>query len=349
MKNVKRYIGMLLTCALCLCFVSCGDGAPSGMDKVIKLPQYAENTVDYTLFVPESWTITMANGAVAAVCSKDDPASVSMTSYSLSGSTSVASEWDKLRKQTEAIASSFEMISEPDYENEKSGVAAVGGVKAGLYEYKAVISGSECHYLQALFVRGGVLYVFTYCAQESSFSLHRAEAEAMLGELSFEKEAPCPAGMKAAVTAESKYILSDKYELFVDENWTVDASSGILTARFASLATTVTIQTASVDSTVTTEDYIAGAKTALESSLPSYQLISESGDKMLVGTAGTNYKATELEYSAIMDGTTYRFCQVLCRCGTDMHILTFSTTEGYYDTHITYFIKLLDAFRIIEA
>ena len=349
MKNVKRYIGLLLFCTLCLCLVSCGDGAPSGMDKVTVLPQYTENTVDYTLFVPESWAVTMANGAVAAICSKNDPASVSVTSYSLSGSTSVAGEWDKLRKQTESVASSFEMISEPDYEYEQSGVVKVGGVKAGVYEYRAVISGSDCHYMQVLFIRDGVLYVFSYCAQESSFELHRADAETMLTELTFEKDAPCPAGMKAAVTAESKYILSDKYELFVDENWTVDACSGILTARFASLATTVTVQTATVDSTVTTEDYLAGAKETLANSLSSYQLISESGDKMLIGTAGTNFKAIELEYSTVMDGTTYRICQVLCRRGTDMHILTFTTTEGYYGNHISYFVKLLDAFRIVEA
>lgn len=349
MKNGIRYICLLLLSAICICLLSCGDGAPRGMERIDELPQYAENTVDYTLYVPESWSVTMANGAVAAICSKDDPASVSMTSYSLSGSTSVANEWDKLRKQTEAISSAFELISEPDYENEASGIATVGGVKAGLYEYKAVIADINSRYLQALFIKNGILYVFTYCAQENTFELHRAEAEAMLAVLSFEKNIPCPAGMKAAVIAESKYILSNKYQLFVDENWTVDAGSGILTARFASLATTVTVQTAAVDGTITTEDYLAGAKAALEKSLPSYQLISESNDKMLIGTAGTNYKATELEYSAVMDGTTYRFCQVLCRYGTDMHILTFSTTEAYYDTHISYFTKLLDAFRIIEA
>ena len=346
--NLKRFIAILLPVAL-LFLTACGDGAPSGMEAVDTIPVYAENTVDYTMFVPEDWTVTMANGVVAAVCSDADPVSVSITNYSIYGNTSVQDEWLKLKSQTENAVKDFTLISEPDYENESSGIVTVADTKGAAYEYSAVINKTVCQYEQVLFIRDAVLYVFTYSASAEAYQTHKADAESILAELTFAKNAVCPEGMKPAVTSETKYALSDKYILYVDKDWTIDASSGVLTASFASLNSNVTVLTATVDDTIGMDGYLESSMRELKSTLPSFELLSESNDKYLIGTKDGRYSATEWEYKSQIEGQTYRFCQVICKAKTDIFILTFSTTEAYYENHISYFTKLLDAFRIVEG
>lgn len=107
------------------------------------------------------------------------------------------------------------------------------------------------------------------------------------------------------------------------------------------------------DPSVTPQAYFESYTEEFQSSFSDFSIQSGPTESTIKGSGGTLFPAVEYEYTVPVgeEGdqvAAYRFCQVLCKYGDKMLILTFSTTENYYDDHIEYFMDILDNFLINE-
>lgn len=365
---VSRYFkgrtGPVFLCLLCISLLlplfSAWRGQqkpPNGMKSENLLDEYVENVVDFRLFVPDGWTVRMASGIVTATAEAPAGAAVSMTAFSLSGTPTLEEEWNTIKTELKKTYSGFAVESEPDFKNISNDpcVKKIAGYDAIACTYTAAIGGNPCKYRQFLLIAGGYLYVLTYSCPQERFDEGLADLDKILSAVTFDRNAPAPDGMKAATGSEARFAVSKDYSFFVEEEWTTETSTGVYTARFGGdLPTAFTVMTDSLeDPSVTPQAYFESYTEEFQSSFSDFSIQSGPTESTIKGSGGTLFPAVEYEYTVPVgeEGdqvAAYRFCQVLCKYGDKMLILTFSTTENYYDDHIEYFMDILDNFLINE-
>ncbi len=352
--------GLLLLCALAAALAGCGgSGTPNGMKRENVLDEYVEDIVDFRLFVPQDWVVRMASGIVTASADEMSSVNLSMTAFSLSGSPTVEEQWGIIKAEFEKTYAGFTVLAEPNFEDEENlshdpCVTKIAGEDAIFCDYDAKIGGNPCRYRIHLFIHDGYLYVLTYSATETFFEGGKEDLARILSALTFDRKASAPDGMKAASAAEGRFVSSEDYRFFVPSDWETDTGTGVYTARFGGgLPTAFTVMTDPLeDANISMSDYFDSFKDEFNESFPGWKLDSGPTEATLPGSEGSLIPALEYEYTVPLDEegevAAYRYCQVLCKREDRMILLTFSTTENYYDDHIEHFTKILDNFVITE-
>ena len=162
----------LLTLILAVSFVSCRRGAdvPDGM----KLA--SNEKADFTLYVPESWTVDMAEAAVSAYCSKSDPSSVSVMAWELEHTDTSLDDWWELNiSEIRNVFSNVEVINEED--------TVVDGLFAKKYTYTASLGDYDYTIMQTACIKKTTVYLFTYESIPENFDAHLGEADDMLANM----------------------------------------------------------------------------------------------------------------------------------------------------------------------
>lgn len=174
---MKKLLSIVLAALLFFALSACGKGGdvsvPYGM-------QLASDTsvVDYYLFVPQKWTVDMANGATSAYYSTADPSSITMTAYGLSDAVSDAdSYWDFFQKQFEGV------FGEP--ENIETSNLLLDGKEAMQYVFTAKFGDTEYKFRQIICTRNKMAYILTYASTAENFDKHADEVQETISQFRF--------------------------------------------------------------------------------------------------------------------------------------------------------------------
>lgn len=173
---MKRYISALLViilaAVLVLSVTSCGKDkdVPAGMIKA------SGDEADFTLYVPEKWTVDMATAAVSAYAGKDDPSSVSVMGWDLEYTDYSLDEWWEVNESENAkVFGDYETVSEEDL--------TVDGLYAEKKIYTASLGDYEYRIMQVACVKKATVYLFTYTSTPDTFDSHLDEVGQMLANL----------------------------------------------------------------------------------------------------------------------------------------------------------------------
>lgn len=194
---MKIKIFLLAICLLITAFAasSCqskDNWVPKGMKKI------TTSAVDYTMYVPESWTVDISTGVVSAYVSSNDRSNITMIAFNLENANatmSIADYWAKYEgellqtfpdmKYTDEVTTA-ETAAETTSDSKYVPVSMVlGGIAANKYIYTASVTGVTYKYMQVICIRGGVAYLFTYTVIPENFDNHLAEAESIVANFSF--------------------------------------------------------------------------------------------------------------------------------------------------------------------
>ncbi len=139
------------------------DQAPDGM----KLASLESNP--YKLYVPESWTVDLQTAATSAHVSADDLTNISVAAWSLKNTDSTADDWWKENlSEIEAAFTAYEFISEDEKE--------IGRYTWSFKTYKGTLGTDVYQYTQFATVKGGEVYVISYCSLPDYYDTHYEEA-----------------------------------------------------------------------------------------------------------------------------------------------------------------------------
>ena len=162
MKRNTRIIAMIAALAmLVMALVSCGKDkdTPPGMIKA------SDEQADFTLYVPEKWTVDVVNAAVSAYYSKEDPSSVSMMAWELDYSDSSVDDWWEINiAEVEKVFSNVEIIETED--------TIVDGLYAKKYVYNAKLAEFDYTFMQVACVKNATVYLLTYSSVPENYETH---------------------------------------------------------------------------------------------------------------------------------------------------------------------------------
>ena len=171
-KTLKITAILVLSVILALSFASCkkDETVPDGMKKA------SDEKADFTLFVPESWTVDMTEAAVGAYCSKSDPSSVSMMAWELEYSDTSLDDWWELNiSEIKNVFTDVEVTSTEDM--------TIDGLYAKKYVYTANLGEYSYTILQAACIKKSTVYLFTYESVPENFDGHLEEVDSMLSNI----------------------------------------------------------------------------------------------------------------------------------------------------------------------
>ena len=198
---MKRKLSLILAVIMCiLTLASCSQAdnyVPAGYKKA------SNDNADYTLYVPEGWTVDMSTGVTTAYAT--DRSSVSFIGFELDdtvirfdhvtegGDTTDENVSDTGADDKEKIVSlddywayyskSFEdTFSDMEYVSEGENTV-VSGIEAKKYVYKATVTGVKYVFLQVVAIKDMTVYIFTYTAKDGSYDSHVEEVTEILGYL----------------------------------------------------------------------------------------------------------------------------------------------------------------------
>ena len=185
---------MLIVGLIALLLSSCAEQdnwIPKGMKKA------STEAVDYTLFVPDGWTVDISTGVVSAYVSALDRSNITMIAFNLENEDSdmtIDEYWEKYEGEMRTTFPDMEYASastEAAEEINEDGMNPVsmllGGFSANKYVYTATVTDVKYKYMQVICIRGGIAYIFTYTSIPENFDTHLMEVDRILETFSFNK------------------------------------------------------------------------------------------------------------------------------------------------------------------
>ncbi len=145
--------------------------------------------VDYNLFVPEAWTVDISTGVTTAFTAGGN---VSMVATSVEKGTTLAAFWKEYETQFDPAFVDFKYVNEG-----QDILLDSGKVPAKKYIYTATVTGNAYQFYQVIAIIDSTAYIFTFTALAPKFDSLVAQADAMIGYLTFD-------AVKNAPDAESK-------------------------------------------------------------------------------------------------------------------------------------------------
>lgn len=200
--NTRRKTKILLIVGLiALLLISCAEKdnwIPKGMKEA------STEAVDYTIYVPDNWTVDVSTGMISAYVSEQDRSNITMIAFNLENDDSemtVDEYWEKYESEMLMTFPDMEYIDEMknDTADETASTAAItgngvtptsmllGGLGANKYIYTATVTDAKYKYMQVICIRGGIAYMFTYTSIPDNFDTHLEEVDRILETFSFEK------------------------------------------------------------------------------------------------------------------------------------------------------------------
>lgn len=163
----KKILIIVMLAALLLAGCRNDPEAPAGMKTA------SGEGADYTLFVPEDWTVDITTGATGAYYSASDTSGVLVTSWDLPNTdTSLDDWWETNLAEIENV---YRNVTVEESENVlidgNHGVRYVWTGELGDYTYRV---------MQAAAVKNGSVYLFTYTSLPDLYESHIEQVDQML-------------------------------------------------------------------------------------------------------------------------------------------------------------------------
>lgn len=346
---MKKIVSFLLISLICIfSLVSCKKDMKDASEG-----EYVNNSGGYTLYVPESWEVTLSTDC--AIAKAEDGTAVTVTPFSMSNAyyQTVETAWTQIKGNFNTFfAGEYTIIDE---ENEDFALT-VDGNNAGEFIYKGTVAGVEMKYKTVLTIYNTYLYSITFSSTPELFDSHAEDYSDILKYFKFSSPEQAPEGFKAADKPDKVQVKTDDFTMSVNSDWITDDSTGVLFARYANgFPSCISIMTADMNGFDSAEDYWNSYLDTFKKSFKSFTIIEEecSDDSNVGGKPAYSYVFTA--YPAADDNgedVLYKYCQVLIPNGDEIYIITYSSSadtdlgSGYYDTHYETFIDVLANFKI---
>ena len=156
-----------------------------GMDETLSIPDgmqlLSNKAVDYIMFVPSDWLITVNTGMSASRASRDSSAAVSVVAFDIR-TTDMDAFWTSYENDVKSTFGNITYVSE---ENRYSPFTLGGYESARTYNFR-ITSGEDVYrYAVTVLIKDGYLYQITYSALESEFTDYEADHNKILSEFKF--------------------------------------------------------------------------------------------------------------------------------------------------------------------
>lgn len=184
---------VLLTLISCV-FASCDTSSLNPNDGWVPYGyQLASNeNVDYTLFVPNSWTVDISTGVLTA---STKGGNITMVASAIESDVTLGSFWEEYAGQFETTFAEFAYVSKPEGENM---ILSNGKVSAKKYVYSATVSGTSYQFMQVTAIVNETLYLFTFTALADSYDSLVETVNEILSYVSFDLEKAPPANSEGS-------------------------------------------------------------------------------------------------------------------------------------------------------
>ena len=171
---MKKIISLIIAAAMLLVAAGCAKEAevPSGF-------KLASNEVcDFNFMVPETWTVSLSEGTVAAYCSPADPSSISVMPGELENTdTTVDDWWASHKSDFETVYDEFVLLSEEE--------ATLGGVIGKCYTFTGKLGENVYRFEITAVVLRSRLYMMTFTSTEDKYEDHEQTLELVKEHFSF--------------------------------------------------------------------------------------------------------------------------------------------------------------------
>jgi len=166
--NIKRLVCILLAAVMLSSFAGCSKEGEIPDGFVLASNEYC----DFDFIVPETWTVSMSQGTVAAYATLDDPSSVSVMPGELENTDTTLDDWWKSYKSDlEDIYSNVTYVSEED--------ATLGGIKGRCYTFTATLGEDKEGEKKAVYrfeitavIKYSRIYMMTFTSTEDRYENH---------------------------------------------------------------------------------------------------------------------------------------------------------------------------------
>lgn len=158
---MKKIITLFIAATILLTAAGCAKESeiPSGF-------KLASNEVcDFDFMVPETWTVSLSEGTVAAYCSPTDPSSISVMPGELENTdTTVEDWWEAHKADFESVYDEFTLLSEEE--------ATLGGVTGKCYTFTGKLGENTYRFEITAVVLRSRLYMMTFTSTEDKYEDH---------------------------------------------------------------------------------------------------------------------------------------------------------------------------------
>ena len=201
---MKKIIALVCSVILCLGLCACEQQDPD-VPEGMKLVE--TESKDYSLFVPEDWSVDMSTGVVSAYASLVDQSNISFTGFTVkmrdlyaetvaSDDTGSDSEvkgiidvfWDSYSEDfAETFGDTMKYIDENGEESDSPVYTRTtfGGFEANKYTYTARVTGETYKFTQLVCIEAGYVYILTYTAVTESYDEHLEDVESIIANFGF--------------------------------------------------------------------------------------------------------------------------------------------------------------------
>ena len=162
-----KSIAVALIAVLLLAGCNNDPEAPAGMKTA------SGEGADYTLFVPEDWTVDMTTGATGAYYSNADTSGVLVTSWDLPNTDTTLDEW--WETNLDEIKNVYKDVTVEGSEN-----ILIDGNHGVKYTWTGTLGDYTYRVLQAATVKNGNVYLFTYTSLPDLYESHMEDVDQML-------------------------------------------------------------------------------------------------------------------------------------------------------------------------
>lgn len=163
----KKILIIAAAAALLMTGCSADPNAPTGMKTA------SGEGADYTLFVPEDWTVDITTGATGAYYSNADTSGVLVTTWDLPHTDTTLDEWWETNLQE--IQSVYQDVQVEGSEN-----ILIDGNHGVKYTWTGTLGAYTYRVLQAATAKNGSVYLFTYTSLPELYESHMEDVDQML-------------------------------------------------------------------------------------------------------------------------------------------------------------------------
>ena len=334
---------LILTCLFVPVLSSCGTDSdiPSGMQEATCLG------ANYRLYVPANWTVNTNSGISSAFFTQGEYAMVTVTEFD-SGEETIAERAAKAQEAYCSLYQDFKKVSEQD--------TKLGGADAKAFVFTFTYGETKCRCLELISAKAGKTVSMLFLFTEENYEGFADNRDSIIGNFRFaapyEGEAKHkipegvvpPAGMKLASFDEGSY------RLFVPETWQLRTQNG-LTLAYVSESDRSNISMMAYmpeQDSMSLAEYWELCKKDYARDLLDFQVL-DAETKIYNSETDTDWDlrmsgrlADKAVFTASIDGVTYKYCQYFCAYASMIYVLTYTSTEALFDSHLNELEKVLE-------
>ena len=325
---MKKLIALTVVLAALLGLSACGSSSdvPANMQLVSGGEEYG-----YFMYAPEEWTVSNLGDIASAHASSVDTSSVSYVETEMPEGT-VAEYFENSLSEFTFEVELVESAKETVFGNAESALLWV-------YDYE--YSSHNFRTMQIFTQFEGRFGIFTFTSlrenisssEKTQYEYYLDKINSVITNFKYVTKTGSPAPEKFTERDEDGYILSSDislggFSIYLPEEFTVDYSSGIVTAHTTD-GSSVSVSRAT-STGVSVEEYWENRKAELEALFGAVTLIEETESTKI----GNSKRAAAYEYTYVCAGTTYHVYQVLAITTFNGYVFTYTAAEDNYGAHI---------------